>query len=414
MNILMTPVRQHVADEQVGDIGAEVRRGLRSLPLSEHVRPGMRVALAVGSRGISCLQVVVHSIIEEIAQLDGQPFFVPAMGSHGGGTAEMQRTIVEETGLQPEFMDVPVYSSMETVQIGATPDGMPVFLDAHAARADAIIAINRIKPHTSFRATWESGLMKILAIGLGKARGAEEIHRHGVVQAMPAAARVILAKAPVIAGVGIVENGRHQPAKIAVLPAERIEAEEPVLLEMARQLIPKVPLEPLDLLLIQEMGKEISGLGMDTNVIGMWRRLGGPIDPLFKVVAVLSLTARSHGNASGVGLVDLIPQRLRDAIDLDATYTNCLTSGNFPAARIPLTLPTDRDVVRAALASVDDEEARMVIIRNTLNLDLLWVSQPLLKEVKALPTLQIAGEARPLTFDDEGVLRLWDANARAR
>ena len=406
MTILMTPVRQHIADEQIEDVAAEVRRGLRDLPLDARIRPGARVAITVGSRGISCLQPVVRTVVEAVAQAGGRPFLVPAMGSHGGGTAEMQRAIVEDAGLQSGGIEAPVLSSMETVQIGATPEGMPVFLDANAAAADAIIAVNRVKPHTSFRGRYESGLMKILAIGLGKRRGAGTIHRHGIVEAMPAAARVILTNMPVVAGVAIVENGYHRPAKICVLPAERIPTEEPALLKMARDTLPKVPLEPLDLLLVQEMGKEISGLGMDTNVIGMWRRQGGPVDPQFKVLAVLSLTERSHGNAAGVGLADLIPQRLRDAIDLQATYTNCLTAGNFPAARIPLTLPTDRDVVSAALAPVDDEEARVVIIRNTLDLDCFWASQPLLAEVAARPTLSVAGQARPLAFDGDGRLQL--------
>lgn len=406
VNIHVTAVRQRFAADEIEDVAAEVRRGLRAIPLHERVPKGASVALAVGSRGISCLPEVVGAVVEEIAQIGARPFLVPAMGSHGGGTAETQRVILEDARLQPDFMEVPILSSMNTVHVGTTAEGMRVYLDANALRTNAIIVINRIKPHTSFRGRWESGLMKMLAIGLGKARGAREIHRHGVAEAMPAAARVILEKAPVVAGVGVVENGYHRPAKIAVLPAERIEAEEPPLLEMARERLPKIPLEPLDLLLIQEMGKEISGLGMDTNVIGMWRRMGGPVDPLFKVVAVLKLTSKSHGNASGVGLVDLIPQRLRDAIDLDATYTNCLTAGNFPAARIPLTLPTDRDVVRAALTGVGEEQARMVIIRNTLELDEFWVSQPLLQEVKALPNLEIAGLPRPLTFDEEGALRL--------
>lgn len=404
MNIELIPVRQKVSSSTVPDVAGAVSEGLRSLPLHRYVKAGMRVSLAVGSRGISCLPLVVHTVLRELHSLGASPFLVPAMGSHGGGTAEMQHLILHEAGLQPDFMEVPILSSMDTVQLGETPEGIRVHVDAHAAGADGIIAINRVKPHTSFRGRWESGLMKILSVGLGKKVGAAEIHRRGVADAMPAAARLILARLPVIAGVGIVENGHHQPAEIAVLPASRIEDEEPSLLERARALMPRVPLKPLDLLLIQEMGKEISGLGMDTNVIGMWRRIGGPVSPLFHVVAVLNLTERSHGNAVGVGFADLITQRLREGIDIQATYTNALAAGNLPAARIPLTLPTDHDVVQAALARVEAGAARVVVIRNTLELDKLWVSRPLLPEVAAQPDLEPFGLPVSLTFDDSGTL----------
>lgn len=402
MNIWITPIRQQLADIKVDNVAAEVRQGLQALKLGNYVRPEMRIAIAVGSRGIFCLPEVARTIIEELIALGAEPFFVPAMGSHGSATAEGQRTILEESGLRFESLPVPILSSMETVQIGSTPQGMPVFLDVHAHKADGIFAINRIKPHTSFRGRWESGLMKILAIGLGKARGAAEIHKWGIRDAMPAAARVILAQTPVIAGIGIVENGYHQPARIDVLPASRIEAEEPALLDLARQFLPGIPLEPLDLLIVQQMGKDISGTGMDPNVIGMWRRAGGPIEPFFKIVAVLDLTPRSHGNAIGVGFADLIPARLREAIDLDATYTNCLTARNFPAARIPLTLPTDREVLRAGLMGTAEKVARIAIIRNTLNLDVLWVSQPLMKEVHTSPMLKSIGPAQPMSFTADG------------
>jgi hypothetical protein len=359
----------------------------------------MRIAVAVGSRGITSLTTIVRTVIEELRALDARPFLVPAMGSHGGGTAEGQQAVLESYGLSSNALNVPILSSIDTVQIGQTAEGMPVYFDTHAARADGIIAINRIKEHTAFKGRWESGLLKILAVGLGKARGAAEIHNRGVREAMPAAARVILAQMPVLAGVGLVENGQHDPARIAVLPAERIEAEEPDLLDLARQLTPKIPLEPLDLLVVQEMGKNISGTGMDLNVIGMWRRTGGPIVPQINTIAVLDLTEESHGNAIGVGHAELIPQRLRDKIDLAATYTNCLTSHNLAGGKIPITLATDRDVIEAGLAGVAVEQARVVLVRNTLDLDRLWVSEALLPAVAATPTLTQIGSPHPLTFE---------------
>lgn len=406
MPLRFAPVRQQVSSERVNDVATRTREGLHALPLNARVRPGMRIAVALPSRGIPSMPEIVRVVIAELRALSAQPFLVPAMGSHGGGTAEGQRQVLESYGLGEKATGVPIISSLETVQIGETDNGMPVYCDEHAATADGIIIVNRIKEHTAFKARWESGLLKILAVGLGKPRGAAEIHNWGVANAMPAAARVVLARLPVLAGIGIVENGHHEPARIDVIPAERIEADEPILLDLARRLTPKIPatLEPIDLLVVQEMGKDISGTGMDLNVIGMWRRTGGPIAPLINVIAVLDMTANSHGNAIGVGHADLISQRLRDKIDLAATYTNCLTAHNLAGAKIPITLPTDRAVIKAGLAGIAPERARVVLIRNTLALDLLWVSESLLPSVETTPTLEQIGSARPLRFDANDAL----------
>jgi len=405
-NLCFAPVRQQVSTERIADVTATTRQGLRSLPLDARVRPGMRIAIALPSRGISCMAQVVRVVIEELRALNAQPFLLPAMGSHGGGTAQGQREVLEGYGLGEDATGVPIISSLETMQIGTAENGMPVFADRHTAQADGIIAINRIKEHTAFKARWESGLLKILAVGLGKPRGAAEIHNWGLVDAMPAAARIVLAKLPVVAGIGIVENGHHQAARIAVIPAERIEADEPALLDLARRFTPRIPtaFEPLDLLIVQEMGKDISGTGMDLNVVGMWRRTGGPVSPLISVIAVLDLTPNSHGNAIGVGHCDLISQRLRDKIDIAATYTNCLTSHNLAGAKIPITLPTDRQVIEAGLLGVAPERARAVLIRNTLTLDVIWVSEALLPMISATPMLEQIGEPQPLAFNAHDAL----------
>ena len=406
MILRMAPVRQHVVTERVPDVAAAVREGLQALPLAARVRPGMRIAVGVGSRGISSIREVVTTVVAELLAQGAQPFLVPAMGSHGGGTAEGQREVLAGYGLGPEQLGVPIYSDMEAVEIGETDDGTPVYFDRYASDADGIVICNRIKEHTSFRGLWESGLMKMLAVGLGKRQGAAAYHARGVGETFPPVARFILAQRPVLFGVGIVENGLHAPARIAVIPAERIEAEEPALLDLARTMRPGVPLEPLDLLLVQEMGKDISGTGMDLNVIGMWRRLGGPITPNFKIVAALDLTANSHGNAIGVGHADLITQRLRDKIDVAATYTNCLTAGNLAGGKIPMTLPTDRDVLAAALAGVEPSRARVVWIRNTLTLDRMWVSEALLPDVAMASTLEPVGAPTEVVFDNQGALIL--------
>lgn len=399
-------VRQHLSSESIDDPEAETRRLLSEMPLAERIRPGMQVAVGVGSRGISCIRDVVNGIIAEIRACGAEPFLVPAMGSHGGGTADGQREVLESYGLGEAQTGAPIRSDMSVTEAGRTPDGMPVYFNTVAAQADAIMVVNRIKPHTSFRNQWESGLFKIMAVGLGKHQGAATIHAWNVRNAVPAAARVILATQPIVAGVAIVENGHHQPLHIAALPAEDIEDSEPALLEMAWKHLLRIPFDPLDLLVLQEMGKDISGTGMDTNVIGMWRRTGGPIDPDYRVLCALDLTPNSHGNAVGVGYCDLIPQRLRAKIDFNATYTNCLTAGNFSGAKLPITLPTDRDVLQAGLPPRDPDSARLVIVRNTLDLETIWVSEGLLSEVQASSDMEQVSPLQPLAFDKDGTLLL--------
>jgi len=408
MDICLTPVRQQVNSTQVPDVPAAVHAGLRALPLHERVKPGMRIAIGVGSRGISCLYDVVMALGSALRELGAEPFLVPAMGSHGGGTPEGQRAVLESYGLADGPLGLPIHSDLDVIQAGTAPDGMPVFFSGTAARSDGIIVVNRVKEHTAFKGRWESGLMKMLSVGLGKARGAAEIHNWGIREAMPAAARVILETMPVLAGIAIVENGYHQPAEITVLPAGEIEAAEPELLNRARSLTPRIPFEPLHLLVVGEMGKEISGTGMDLNVIGMWRRTGGPGDPHIYVIAVLDLTAASHGNALGVGHGDLITRRLYDKINRDATYLNCLTSHNLAGGKIPIVMPNDREAIRAGLAGVPLETARMLLIRNTLELELMWASPALLPEVERSPALSVAGPSRRLTFSAGGDLD-WSA-----
>lgn len=404
MTLHLAPVRQNVVTKRVGDVRAVVREQLAALSLHERVRPGARVAIGVGSRGIACIVDVVATVVEELRRLQATPFLVPAMGSHGGGTAEGQCDVLEGYGLGPDALGLPIVSAMDTVMIGETPDGMPVYFDANAANADHIMVVNRIKEHTAFTGRWESGLLKMLAVGFGKARGAAEIHNHGVGDAMPAAARVILRELPVLAGLGIVENGNHEPARIAVLPPDQIEAEEAVLLELARDYTPKIPFEPVDLLIVQEMGKDISGTGMDLNVIGMWRRNGGPVEPDIRLIAALDLTENSHGNAIGVGYADLITERLRTKIDSGATYKNCLTSHNYSGGKIPITLASDHEVIETALAGLDMSQARVALIRNTLDLDFLWASGPLLEDARTAERLDVVGPLQALHFDAEGSL----------
>jgi len=398
------PVRQVLTSDSIADIPAHVAAQLQQSPMLDTVQPGQRIAVGVGSRGIGCIQPVVSSLIDAIRARGGEPFLVPAMGSHGGGTAEGQREVLEGYGLGPATLGVPIESDMEAVQIGQTPDGMPVFFDRFAAHADGILVVNRIKPHTSFRARWESGLLKMLAVGLGKRQGAATYHTHGIADAFAAAAAVIRATMPVLGGIGIVENGHHQPAIIEALTADELETREPELLAEAWRHFPRIPIEALDLLVLREIGKDISGTGMDLNVVGMWRRTGGPVAPAYERLAVLDLTLNSHGNGIGVGYADLIPQRLRDKIDWQPTYMNCLTSANFNGAKTPITLADDRAVFETGLAGFDGPNARVVIAKNTLDLETLWVSEALLADVGTSEMLSQSGPLQDILFDGQGQL----------
>lgn len=400
----MAPVRQHLTTDAIADVETHVRNGLAALHLERVIQPGMRVVIGLGSRGIACIRAVVAPVVAEVLRLGAQPVLLPAMGSHGGGTAEGQREVLVGYGL--DNLGATIHSEMAAVQIGTTAAGMPVYCDAYAAQADAILVINRVKPHTAFRNRWESGLSKMLAVGLGKAEGAATIHGWGIRDAMPEAAAVVLSTLPVVAGIGIVENGQHQPAAIEVIPGAEIPLHEPALLELAWQHLPRIPLEPLDLLILQEIGKDISGTGMDLNVVGMWRRTGGPVQPDFRSVVALDLTANSHGNAVGVGYCDVITQRLADKVDWQVTYTNCLTAGNFNGGKQPITLADDRAVIGAALPLTQPEATRVVVARNTLDLGLLWVSAALLGELGQYPLLEQVGPLRPMCFDEAGSLTL--------
>jgi hypothetical protein len=405
------PVKQELTSESITDIPTHVTAQLQQSPMLDPIQSGQRIAISVGSRGIGCIQPVVAAVVEAIRERGAEPFLVPAMGSHGGGTAEGQREVLEGYGLGSKTMGAPIESDMEAIQIGETRDGMPVYFDRNAAAADGILVVNRIKPHTSFRAQWESGLLKMLAVGLGKRQGAATYHAWGIADAFATAATVIRAEMPVLGGVGIVENGHHQPAIIEALTTDELASREPELLAEAWRHFPLIPIEPLDLLVLREIGKDISGTGMDLNVVGMWRRSGGAISPDYKRLAVLDLTPNSHGNGIGVGYADLIPQRLRDKIDWDATYMNCLTSANFNGAKTPITMADDRAVLETGLAGFDGPKARVVIARNTLDLETLWVSEAALVDVEAAPGLAQAGPITEVTFDEDGVLQLHEPDA---
>lgn len=386
------------------DAAAAVVAGIKHMGLEKKIRPGARIAITAGSRGIHNLGKMTRAAVDTVKALGGQPFIVPAMGSHGGATGDGQKTLLADLGISETTMGCSVVSSMEVEEIGRTPAGVPVFLDRNALHADGIIAINRVKLHTIFRGDVESGLCKILAVGLGKHRGAQQIHQIGTQPFLVDTARVILEKAPVLAGVAVLENSLDETMEVHVVPREAFEATDAALLKRCWQIMPRVPFDPLDVLVVDEMGKNISGTGMDTNVIGIGGRVGGKMmmgTPAVSTVVVLGLTPETHGNANGIGLADLTTRRLVDAIDYKATYTNVMTTRLWSAGRLPVILDTDKEALETAVGQIPPGEIRLVRIKDTLHLEEMDVSEPLLPEARKRG-LTVTGEPRPVEFDAAG------------
>ena len=406
-------VRQTLSDASLPDVAEAAAAALA--PLRGRVRPGMRIALTAGSRGIRDKPTVLRAAGEALQAWGAEPFIVPAMGSHGGATAEGQVEVLADLGITEASMGMPILATMETVVLGQLDGGPPVHLDRNAAEADGILAINRIKAHTDFSGTVESGLAKIVAIGLGKRAGAEAIHSFGPARLghwVPRAAAVIAASGHLLGGLGIVEDGHDRAARIAFLEASEIGGPaEAALLGEAKRLAPSLPFDTADVLIVDAMGKDKSGSGMDTNVIGRMMIRGTPefARPQIVNIVVLDLTDGSHGNAAGFGLADFAPVRLLAKVDLASTYTNSFTSGlgGVQRGQIPLILPTDRDAIAAAVASCaaqDRDRIRLARIRDTLDLGELWLSPALLDDLAGDPRIEVLGPPEPLRFEDGRLL----------
>jgi hypothetical protein len=383
------------------------------------------VAITAGSRGISGIGRIVGATARAVRSLGFDPFVVAAMGSHGGGTASGQAALLEELGVTETSAGCPIRSSMETVILGTNAFGLPIHLDRNAYEADGIILLNRIKPHTSFTGQYESGLLKMLSIGLGKRQGAAQVHKLGLPglrRLIPEVGRFLLEKAPVALGVAILENAHEETARIVAVEPEDILAEEPKLLDEARELMARLPFDQIDALVVGELGKNYSGTGLDPNVIGRQRVETMPDlpRPVITRLAVLDLSHETRGNALGIGLADLTTERLVRGIDPTPMRVNSLTSNFLTRARVPLALPTDREVIATAIDTcwrIDAEQARMVLIPNTLELTTLWVSKALKTEVDSHPELSFESDFRAIPFDEHGNLEqeeLFPLSQRAR
>jgi hypothetical protein len=411
----MFKIRQEFSKLKISDIPAAVHDQFVQVGLADHVQPGMRIAVAVGSRGVANIDVIVGSVIKELKALGVRPYIIPAMGSHGGGTAEGQRNVLKNYGISEETMGVPVYSSMEVVQVGSAPQGFPIYVDKQALEADGIILINRIKPHTNFKGDLGSGLMKMMAIGLGKRQGAEIYHRamsrFGPLETIRTIASVVLKNCKILMGLGVVENGYDQTAILSALKPEEIATREPELLQKARELMARLPFEEIDLLIVDEIGKEISGTGMDSNVIGRVDILppGESQSPQVSRIYVRDLTEKTHGNAVGIGLADLVHRRAVNKINYKITYINCITSGSLAKCKIPLICETDQEALEIALSVLGihpPEAVKVVWIKNTLELSEMRVSEAYWEQVQNLKHITILSQPEPIPLDSEGNLKI--------
>jgi hypothetical protein len=407
-------VRQTFESPRVADIPAEVRGQLASLKLEERIKPGQSVAISAGSRGIANIAVITKAIVDHTKSLRASPFIVPAMGSHGGGTAEGQRKVLESYGVTETFCGCPIRASMETVVVCQTGEGFDVHFDRHAFEADHVIVVNRVKPHTGFSGDLESGLMKMMLIGLGKHEGAKVYHRaiqdYSFGQIVRSVAGRVLESCRIAAGVAIVENGYDETASIQAIAPGEFEAREKELLVLARTLMPRLPFEHVHLLVVDEIGKDVSGSGMDTNVVGRKFHDHAAAKnefPKVKRIVVRGLSKATHGNAAGIGMAEFCTRRVIEEINIEATRINCLTAGHAPAAMLPLDYPTDRAAIEAALPTVglvEPEAAKVLWIRNTLELREVECSASYLEEARKRSDLEVLTDLRPLPFDAAGNL----------
>ena len=379
--------------------------------MASEVTAGQSVAITAGSRGISNIADIIKSTADFFSQLGAKPFLVPAMGSHGGGTAEGQRQVIESYGITEEFCGCPIRASMETVVIGEAKEGFPIFFDKYAYEADHVVVCGRIKPHTNFAGDIQSGLMKMMMIGLGKKDGASLYHHaifdHGFPQIIRSVAPKVIEHANISVGLAIVENASDDTASIEAIRPADFEVRETQLLRKARSWMPRLPFQQIDLLVIDEIGKNISGTGMDTNVIGRKQTEKAADQPNITNIFVRNLSTATHGNASGIGFAEICLGRVVEEMNLEATVLNCVTALDISAARIPIHYETDAEALGIALSILglqSAETSRLVWIRNTGHLEELLCSEAMMSEIEATETLEILSELQEMPLRSNGML----------
>ncbi len=406
----MAKVNVKFDDAKIDDLDFVLMEKLQREQVVKSIKPGMEIAVAVGSRGLDRIIELTAVTVKFLKDLGAKPFIVPSMGSHGGATAEGQRAVLEHLGITQEAVGAEIRSSMEVVEVGRLANGLPVYVDKYALQADGIVVINRVKPHTAFRGPVESGIMKMISIGLGKQKGAEACHQMGfkhMAENVPAMAKVIMAKTPFLFGVATVENAFDKIAIVEVLTPDEVIAKEPDLQKKAKSLLPKLFFDQLDVLVIDEIGKNISGDGMDPNITGRYPTPYASGGPDVNKMVVLDVTPQSEGNANGVGTADFTTQRLLDKMDREGTYANGLTSTVVAPTKIATTLPNDKMAFQAAVKTcniLNFNDVKLVRIKNTLVLSEIEVSEGLLEYVRSHPNMEQITDLNEISFDEKGNL----------
>lgn len=401
----MVQVRQKFRTPQIAEVAGEVKKAIKEAGVLSRINEDDRVAIAVGSRGVADLPTLVRETVAAVKEAGGNPFIVPAMGSHGGATAEGQIDVLLQLGISEEAVGAPIRSSMEVIKLDELPNGLPVYIDKLAYESDKIIVINRIKPHTAFRGPVESGLMKMITIGLGKQKGAEAAHAYSfkyMAEHVPEMAKVSLSKAPIIFGLASIENAYDKPAKIVAVPAEDLEVVEPLLLLEAKSLMPKIHFDSMDVLIVNELGKDISGDGMDPNITGNFATPYATGGPDVKRTVVLGLTEKTHGNANGIGMADMTTKAVMNEIKWEKGYANALTSTVTDVVKLPMFLDTQELAVKAAIKTCnafDLNKVRIVRIKNTLEIGEIWISESMMEEALKNDDIEILSDPEDLALD---------------
>jgi hypothetical protein len=403
-------VRQKFDRPAVADAALELKTKLQAKGILNKIKPGQSVAVTIGSRGITNMPLIIKTLVAELKRVGAEPFMVPAMGSHGGATADGQRDMVIGMGYTEEYIGAPIRSDMSPVQVGVSENGFPVYFDRNAYGADWTIVANRIKPHVAFRGPVESGLQKMITIGLGKQQGADICHELGFGEMavnIPAMAKVSLEKANILCGIGILENPYHETSRIEVLENPEISTVEPILQAEAKLLCPRIHFDKLDVVLIDEIGKDISGTGFDTNVVGRYHTPYISGGPDVRRLSVLDITDVSHGNANGLGIADFTTQRAYKKMSFEHTYPNALTSTVPLSVKIPMVLKSDKQAIQASIKTcnrLDKQNVTILRMKNTNHLEILEVSACLREYVEAHSHLELVEGPYSWTFDAEGNL----------
>ena len=414
-DIKVRKIKQNFNKIKIDNLSEYIHQSFKKSDLQKRIKPGNKIGITVGSRGITNIKLIVKEVIFELKNLDTFPFILPAMGSHGGANSEGQKKVLASYGITEKEMGVSIIASMDTIKIGEIEDKIPIYFSKDAMQADGIIALNRVKMHTDFKSDiMESGMSKILVIGLGKATGARSIHSlgvYGLKNVIPQAAELIIRRAPIIQGIGILENSYDQTMKISFVPPENIISSDSELLKISKEVMPMLPMDELDVVIAQEIGKNISGTGLDTNVIGRLY-INGEKEiekPNIKRLVVFDITEESHGNALGIGLADIVTKQLVNKINYKDMYANTITSTFLSRAKVPITADSEKEAVEIAVKTcwkLKTSDIKLLIMKNTLDLEYLYVSKAAWEEIKDNEKIETCGDWGKLSFDNEGKMKI--------